>query len=781
MLVKIFFVVFLTLILQVSKYANELNNFNDGPHIEISDSLLGFGIVYTDTFGVASLTISNIGNDLLNIDSIVTRSLYFKTNLNHLTIIPDGNKIIQVTFLPTEQKLYNEELLIYSNDLIRSPQKIYLFGNGKIKQPQIYISKNDLSFGLVEINKIKTEQFYIKNVGLADLVLNDIFLEVTKSPFYFTKPDSIISPNDSVFVKVFYKYNSEVRQIENTFTNKIIIHSNTQFNSSLEVNLNGTTNRKFYVPSYYTKIQNGIDSTWYNDTLIVSPGRYFENLQIWNRNIVIASEYLFNKDTSIISNTIIDGNSAGNAVYFNGSSELIEFMGFTIVKGEAEKGGGIFIDYRSKCKLSNLIVSNNKANFGAGIYSESSKAEILNVTISYNDGGGIELNGQNIKFKDFKITNNINGSGLSNSASNCTISDGQIRNNSAFAGGGISAQGSSQIYKNIIIAENSALDIGGGIANFGEDNIFDGLKVVNNKTLTDQTGWGGGIQCQESSPIIQNCLIEGNFGYSGGGIAAFFGNPVIINSTIVNNIDRTYSSKYLVGGGLYCVTNANPIIINSIFWDNTTPEINFHMVMDEDIISIANSIIKGGFDSVFTYNGRGTVEWLGGNLNLDPLFVDELNKDFRLKETSPAIGAGVDTIQINEQWYYSPFTDLMNNNRPNPYGSKPDIGAYENEFGTISIVEKNLLNLPAEYKLYQNYPNPFNPNTTINFTVIKQENVALNVYNILGKRIYCILNDEISPGSYSINFNAENLPSGVYYYRIETASFTETKKLLLLK
>ena len=86
-----------------------------------------------------------------------------------------------------------------------------------------------------------------------------------------------------------------------------------------------------------------------------------------------------------------------------------------------------------------------------------------------------------------------------------------------------------------------------------------------------------------------------------------------------------------------------------------------------------------------------------------------------------------------------------------------------------------------EYSLIQNYPNPFNPVTNINYSIPKHGFVTLKIYDIMGKLISTLVNTEQLAGNYSVNFNADNLPSGIYYYTITSGDFTETKKMVLIK
>jgi hypothetical protein len=83
--------------------------------------------------------------------------------------------------------------------------------------------------------------------------------------------------------------------------------------------------------------------------------------------------------------------------------------------------------------------------------------------------------------------------------------------------------------------------------------------------------------------------------------------------------------------------------------------------------------------------------------------------------------------------------------------------------------------------LEQNYPNPFNPITTIRDSVPATARVALKVFDILGREVETLVDDLQTSGSYSISYDARNLSSGVYFYRLQTADFSQTKKFLLVK
>jgi len=89
--------------------------------------------------------------------------------------------------------------------------------------------------------------------------------------------------------------------------------------------------------------------------------------------------------------------------------------------------------------------------------------------------------------------------------------------------------------------------------------------------------------------------------------------------------------------------------------------------------------------------------------------------------------------------------------------------------------------LPQSFKLYNNYPNPFNPATNIRYNISKTSQVTLKVFDILGRQVQTLINTMQVPGQYTVTFNAQNLASGIYFYQLHAGSFTETKKLMLLK
>ncbi|MGB5849610.1 MAG: T9SS type A sorting domain-containing protein [Ignavibacteriaceae bacterium] len=100
---------------------------------------------------------------------------------------------------------------------------------------------------------------------------------------------------------------------------------------------------------------------------------------------------------------------------------------------------------------------------------------------------------------------------------------------------------------------------------------------------------------------------------------------------------------------------------------------------------------------------------------------------------------------------------------------------------TCTSVDDGEAYLPEEITLEQNYPNPFNPSTTIKFSLPSSGNAILKIYNALGEEVAVLIDNELTTGTYEVEWNASGLPSGVYFYYLQAEGFVETKKMLLLK
>ena len=113
----------------------------------------------------------------------------------------------------------------------------------------------------------------------------------------------------------------------------------------------------------------------------------------------------------------------------------------------------------------------------------------------------------------------------------------------------------------------------------------------------------------------------------------------------------------------------------------------------------------------------------------------------------------------------------------------------DSAFGTVEMFKQPPTSVedivdadhPFSYRLYKNYPNPFNPSTNIFFSIPEDADVSIKVYNNIGEQVAILIDQRLAVGSYNLVFNAQSLPSGVYYYRMTANTFIKTNKMILLK
>ena len=376
------------------------------------------------------------------------------------------------------------------------------------------------------------------------------------------------------------------------------------------------------VPLDYPTIQNAINFSSENDTILISPGTYYENLVIDD----ISINFLSSSGAEI---TIIDGSSVYSPVFtFNNISGSFELNGLTI-----QNGTGLII---------------NGASYGGGILSNNSNISINNTVIQNNfafAGGGI----------CFYATQNTNTSP--------SIHNTQIKNNLASEGGGIFCVNHNLEIFNTQITRNGMDLFGSG---GGVQALLSEILIQNSKINLNETKFGGGIYISNSNSNINNTIIENNYSDSkGGGIwvggntnleifktiisdnySSGFGGGVfnslsslnIINSNIIKN---TVSSN-VSGAGIY-IDGGSSIINNSIIYFN----------YNEDTSNNPNFNLDGYSSNNFneyevTYsNIQGTDNWIPNGLGIisqDPLFNDLNNNNFTLTSESPCIDTGDPSI-----------------------------------------------------------------------------------------------------------------------------------------
>ena len=574
-------------------------------------------------------------------------------------------------------------------------------------------------------------------------------------------------------------------------TSNFIMNSDTSFISSTIIN----GNQKGSVVT----INSGEDST----TQLIG-------FTIKNGNALYGAGIYCKGTNPKLLNLLIDGNMCGDC----GSNA-----------GRDVSGAGIYLD-SCIASLINIDLSSNRLlcpglwASASGINIKNSNIFILNVKIydipnNYPNCSGIYLDNSSVTIESINIygIEAFLGGGIQANNSTLNISNSSIHNCTSYSGGSISVYNmknfslrNSSIYSNVSSK-------GGGIYAENSEISFNTIKVLNNTTVGDEghVSKGGGMALNNCNGIIEKSILSGNqtsdYGIGGGAYIINcnlqFDDFIVSDNTSANRAGGMYieSSELLFNFALITsnnssgnyisppnspaleINNCAPVFnkttiasnsawhenhsyYNLLFGKNSEPKfINSILWWEDQSIDfgisgnakIFYSNIKNGWDGV-------------GNLALDPLFVDKDNNNFNLSPNSKLIDKGIAYFSYND-------TVLSDLDKVQYVGIAPDMGYYE-AYNSVGV---NDMSIPKSSMLNQNYPNPFNPTTTINYSIAKQSLVSIKVYDILGREIQTLVNEEKSPGNYNVKFIGNNLPSGVYFYRMQAGDYTNTKKFILIR
>ncbi|OGU37356.1 MAG: hypothetical protein A2068_11910 [Ignavibacteria bacterium GWB2_35_6b] len=263
------------------------------------------------------------------------------------------------------------------------------------------------------------------------------------------------------------------------------------------------------------------------------------------------------------------------------------------------------------------------------------------------------------------------------------------------------------------------------------------------------------------------------------GVAAVLECARILSKYYTNNkiIYSFWDSEeqYFVGSGYYVINHQENIIslinLDMIGWDsNNDGLVEIHA---KDSISFFSpdlpSVIK---ETNKNFNiGLKPVIYAPGTYRSDhyPFWWNNVNAVLLIE--------GLFSGDFNE-YYHSPEDKLANLNHE--YFFRTSTLAIASTAVIAGIIDYKI-NIPPDYYLSQNYPNPFNSETTINYSIPIDDYVSVKVYNILGQLVSTLVSEYHNPGKFSVKFNSQNLPSGVYIYTVETTRFKEAKKMMVLK
>jgi hypothetical protein len=365
--------------------------------------------------------------------------------------------------------------------------------------------------------------------------------------------------------------------------------------------------------------------------------------------------------------------------------------------------------------------------------------------------------------------------------------------------------------RNGLVSENVAYNIDsrtnpayGG--EWGADGFYvDGGKdIVFERNLVYNCNIGFEFASEHAGKFTSGIIMRNNFvlnnhayGLTVGGYDAQRGGTkdcIIVNNTFYCNRADDFDWATEININYYC---ENFTVKNNIFYSRE----------NETLVGYENTTCENIAFDYNSYFSEGSPEWIwrgesyssfeqfrnatggdGNSLYSNPMFDTSALENFSpvVADASPVKDAGINLpSEIIGEYDFCGETRVVN--------GTPDIGAYEIG-NAIGVNDERFA--PNEFRLSQNYPNPFNPTTTISYSIPTPSliagnlamagtqsvvKVALTVYNSLGRKIATLVNKAQPPGNYTVQFNAENLSSGIYFYSLATNGKTITKKMIFLK
>lgn len=434
----------------------------------------------------------------------------------------------------------------------------------------------------------------------------------------------------------------------------------------------------------------------------------------------------------------------------------VEYSGYTLpFSGPVVSGVGI------SCRLSRLVLNH------CVLRNNSSDR------LGYGSGGGMGCELSNVTLNNCLIAGNYagqDGAGIYAAGSTLTLTQCTLRaDTSNGSGGGLCSHNSVITITGGLFERNLAAGNGGAICS--EDSTH--LTMVNALVQTnasDNNGAGMWISGEHSDVQLTGCVIRDNLAYnnSASAIAIENANPRITRCTIFGG--RAVHDPHIWGRvpAISC-SQGNMVLTSSIVADNTVGSaIRFALSSGATVAYndfFANDTTFDGTPLVgigvlALTNARGDSCDSYYNIYLNPQFVDTAAADYHLRALSACIDAGDPGLSHD------------------PDSTVADMGAYYYPH-TVQADEPFILR-PLSFSL-SCYPNPFNAITRIAFDLPRAERVRLSIYDVTGRLAATVISADLPAGSHEVTFDGTNLTSGLYFYRLQTKDFAQTKKMVLLK
>lgn len=372
-----------------------------------------------------------------------------------------------------------------------------------------------------------------------------------------------------------------------------------------------------------------------------------------------------------------------------------------------------------------------------------------------------------------------------------TITNGQGSAHGYVFGGGIFILEASPTLRHLIIRENGSHSsdlIGGGIAVLRGSPYMEHLLIEGNEAGY----YGGGFACGGSDcrPVMRNSVFTGNWSQSSVAIDVDYGAHATFENVLIHGNSGSYAHESILclssrvdlinvtladnPGLRLTLSGGTVVLVNSVLWNNDLHEVHFSTYGPGPTLVVSHTDLAGGEEGIET-NGHGTIEWLDGNLDLDPMFLHPAGDDYTLRPGSPCIDAGAAYFL----WDGQVLVDLD----PADYcGDAPDMGA--REFCPDPAVAREP---PVGGGLRLSVrPNPALAGAAVSFTLSEAQPVTVTVFDLGGRLVSHLPATSRGPGAQMIRWDGRDLegrplPTGSYIVRLWTPEGESSANLLLLR
>ncbi len=517
------------------------------------------------------------------------------------------------------------------------------------------------------------------------------------------------------------------------------------------------------VPDRYNTIQAAVDAAQDQDTVLVRPGTYYENFVIAEKIIVVGSLFLTTGDEAYIDSTMIDGEEAESVVTIrNVENEAAVIAGFTITNGDAEFGGGVFME-NSSPTLEYCIIRDNHA---------------------YNSGGGMICRDESYPI-----------------ISHCTIDHNEVN---IGGGGGVYCENSGPLFEYCVITRNhSDVEGGGGIHNHNGDSVLINCTISENWA----DGSGGAVFCTGVAEFhVVNCIFWNNRLYE---ISLYDNNQITVSYSDVEGGEE----RVVAYGESAAAWGIGNIDDDPRFVDPENGD--FHL-------QITSPCIDAG-DPDYPYDPDTTIADIGA-LFFDQSPVIVVRPDVvgfhpfvRTVDTARVeiCNAGLKTLRIISREIaplnppdVTPFIiqnddeELFLETDENHFTlitfEPPHAGDFEGEIRIVSNDPQNQLvsipivgmaldaaadepPTPDDFGIVDVAPNPFNSSARITFTLPAPDEITLKLFDVRGAEVLVLVEGYVPAGKQVISIEAEDVPAGLYLAQLLGHAGIEYIKLIVIK